>query len=39
VIRWRRPRPDADDEIADVLGILEGCVWESDEELEEFLAD
>ncbi len=24
MIRWRRPRPDAGDEIADVLGILEG---------------
>jgi hypothetical protein len=24
VIRWRRPSPDAGDEIADVLGILEG---------------
>jgi N-acetylglutamate synthase len=23
VIRWRRPRPDASDEVADVLGVLE----------------
>ena len=25
VIRWRRPSPGAGDEIADVLGILEGA--------------
>jgi len=26
VIRWRRPRPDASDEVADVLGVLERAV-------------
>jgi hypothetical protein len=25
VIRWRRPNPGADDEIADVLGILDAA--------------
>ncbi len=25
VIRWRRPRPGGDDEVADVLGILEAA--------------